>query len=100
MTKFFLVAGVSPPPRSHSEVNTSKHRTTTDDAPKPTHQAASKPAWLLALEIVTGVMVGSLVLIALITAFQRCNSKPSLIIPWKKSNSEKEHMTVFIGWDP
>ncbi|KAL5747469.1 hypothetical protein ACOSP7_024469 [Xanthoceras sorbifolium] len=86
------LCGGTPPARTHSGVN-SKHRPA-DEVSK--HQAASKPAWLLALEIVTGTMVGSLFLIALLTAFQRCNSKPSLIIPWKKSASEKDHMTVFV----
>lgn len=57
-----------------------------------------KPTWLLALEIVTGVMVGSLFLVALLTAVQRFNNKSSIIIPWKKSASEKEQMGVYIGW--
>ena len=61
------------------------------------HQGTSKPAWLLALEIVTGTMVGSLFLVAILTAMQRCNSKASIIIPWKKSASEKDHITVYIG---
>ncbi|KAK2664061.1 hypothetical protein Ddye_002635 [Dipteronia dyeriana] len=87
-----MLCGSTPPARTPPGGNP-KHRPA-DDVSK--HQAASKPAWLLALEIVTGTMVGSLFLIALLTAFQRCNSKPSLIIPWKKSASEKEHMTVFI----
>ncbi|XP_027342359.1 probable LRR receptor-like serine/threonine-protein kinase At1g63430 isoform X2 [Abrus precatorius] len=57
---------------------------------------ASKPTWLLALEIVTGTMVGSLFLIAILTAFQRCNNKSSIIIPWKKSASEKDHTAIYI----
>ncbi|XP_024452881.2 probable LRR receptor-like serine/threonine-protein kinase At1g63430 isoform X3 [Populus trichocarpa] len=60
------------------------------------HPRASKPAWLLALEIVTGTMVGCLFLIAFITALQRCKDKSSLIIPWKKSSSQKDHVTVYI----
>ncbi|KAJ6946291.1 hypothetical protein NC651_001137 [Populus alba x Populus x berolinensis] len=59
-------------------------------------RSASKPAWLLALEIVTGTMVGCLFLIAFITALQRCKDKSSLIIPWKKSSSQKDHVTVYI----
>ncbi|KAK8495809.1 hypothetical protein V6N13_026317 [Hibiscus sabdariffa] len=59
-------------------------------------QKAAKPAWLLALEIATGIMAGSLFLVAILTAFQRCNSKPAIIIPWKKSGSEKEHLMVFV----
>jgi len=61
------------------------------------HQEASKPAWLLALEIVTGTMVGSLFIIAILTAIQRCNNKSSIIIPWKKSASGKDYMAVHIG---
>jgi hypothetical protein len=54
----------------------------------------------LALEIVTGTMVGCLFLIAFITALQRCKDKSSLIIPWKKSSSQKDHVTVYIGLLP
>ncbi|KAE8658511.1 putative LRR receptor-like serine/threonine-protein kinase [Hibiscus syriacus] len=59
------------------------------------HQKASKPAWLLALEISTGTTAGYLFLVSILTAFQRCNSKPAIIIPWRKSGSEKEHLMVF-----
>ncbi|KAK8685046.1 hypothetical protein V6N13_041057 [Hibiscus sabdariffa] len=57
---------------------------------------ASKPTWLLALEIATGIMVGCLFLVAILTVFQRCNSKPAIIIPWRKSGSEKEHLMVYV----
>ncbi|XP_027914095.1 probable LRR receptor-like serine/threonine-protein kinase At1g63430 isoform X2 [Vigna unguiculata] len=60
------------------------------------HHGASKPVWLLALEIVTGTMVGSLFLVAVLAAFQRCNKKSSIIIPWKKSGSQKDHTAVYI----
>ncbi|KAG4972941.1 hypothetical protein AAZX31_11G024200 [Glycine max] len=60
------------------------------------HHRASKPVWLLALEIVTGTMVGSLFLVAVLAAFQRCNKKSSIIIPWKKSGSQKDHTAVYI----
>ncbi|GMH26591.1 hypothetical protein Nepgr_028434 [Nepenthes gracilis] len=60
------------------------------------HPAASKPAWLLSLEIVTGIMVGSLFLIALVTTFQRCHSKSTMIIHWMKSGSEKDRYGVYI----
>ncbi|XP_059661763.1 probable LRR receptor-like serine/threonine-protein kinase At1g63430 [Cornus florida] len=58
------------------------------------HQTASKPAWLLALEIMTGSMVGFLFLVVLFTVLQKWKSKSS--IPWKKSASEKDHMTISI----
>ncbi|KAM7280595.1 hypothetical protein ACFE04_007729 [Oxalis oulophora] len=61
------------------------------------HKRASKrPTWLFALEIVTGVVVGSLFVIALLTAYLRWNSKSSIIIPWKKSSSGKDHLAVYI----
>ncbi|KAF7810264.1 putative LRR receptor-like serine/threonine-protein kinase [Senna tora] len=84
-------AGASPA-KSHPLINP-KHRPA-DYLSK--HQRASKPAWLLALEIVTGTMVGALFLVAVVTALQRVNNKSSIIIPWKKSASEKEHTTVYI----
>ncbi|KAI4326975.1 hypothetical protein L6164_019484 [Bauhinia variegata] len=87
-------AGASPA-TSHPGVYP-KHRSA-EDVSK--HHGASKPAWLLALEIVTGIMVGSFFLIGVLTALQKCNNKSSIIIPWKKSASEKEHMTVYIDQD-
>ncbi|KAL2544099.1 putative LRR receptor-like serine/threonine-protein kinase [Forsythia ovata] len=85
--------GGAPPAKNHPVVNT-KHRPVED---RSKHQAnSSKPAWLLALEIVTGVMVGSLFVIAMLTAVQKCKSESSIIIPWKKSASEKDYMTICI----
>ncbi|KAK7251292.1 hypothetical protein RIF29_34349 [Crotalaria pallida] len=84
-------AGTSPA-KSHPAAN-SKHQSS-EHVSK--HQGTSKPTWLLALEIVTGLMVGSLFVIAILTAFQRFKNKPSIIIPWKKSASEKDHTTVYI----
>ncbi|KAK2989084.1 hypothetical protein RJ640_018873, partial [Escallonia rubra] len=84
--------GKTTPTKSHPGVDT-KHRPVED---RSKHQAASKPSWLLALEIVTGVMVGSLFLVALLTAVQKCKSRSSIIIPWKKSASEKDHMAIFV----
>ncbi|XP_059645626.1 probable LRR receptor-like serine/threonine-protein kinase At1g63430 [Cornus florida] len=84
--------GGAPPAKSHPRVS-AKHRPAESESK---HQAASKPAWLLALEIVTGTMVGSLFLVALLTTLQKCNSKSPIIIPWKKSASEKDHMTICI----
>ncbi|PPD78161.1 hypothetical protein GOBAR_DD24916 [Gossypium barbadense] len=80
------------PSRSHQAPSLKHH--SFKDAAK--HRKASKPAWLLALEIATGIMAGSLFLVAILTAFQRCRSKPAIIIPWKKSGSEKEHLMVYV----
>lgn len=60
------------------------------------HQRASKPAWLLTLEIITGITTGSLFIIAVITSLRRCNGKSSIIIPWKKSSSGKDHVSLYI----
>lgn len=83
--------GGAPPSKSHPGANT-KHQPLADSSK---HQGSSKPTWLLALEIVTGTMVGAFFLVAILTAFQRCKSKSSIIIPWKKSSS-KDNMTVYI----
>ncbi|XP_048446121.1 probable LRR receptor-like serine/threonine-protein kinase At1g63430 [Pyrus x bretschneideri] len=82
----------APPSKGHPGSNP-KH---TPDKVVSKHREASKPAWLLALEIVTGTMVCSLFLVAVFTAVHKCNSKSSIIIPWKKSASEKDHITVYI----
>ncbi|XP_057462237.1 probable LRR receptor-like serine/threonine-protein kinase At1g63430 [Actinidia eriantha] len=87
-------AGASPA-KTHSRVNTT-HQPAQNGSK---HHAASRPAWLLALEIVTGTMVGSIVLVALVTALLRCKSKPPLIIPWKKSSSNKDQTMIYIDSD-
>ncbi|MFS8003558.1 putative protein kinase RLK-Pelle-LRR-VI-2 family [Helianthus anomalus] len=56
----------------------------------------SKPAWLLAVEVVTGVTVGSLFLIAVFTFVLRCKSKLSVLNIWKKSRRYKDHMAVYV----
>ncbi|XP_010447211.1 PREDICTED: probable LRR receptor-like serine/threonine-protein kinase At1g63430 [Camelina sativa] len=52
------------------------------------------PIWLRNFEIVTGSSVGLLFLVVLFSAFSLCNVKRSLIVPWKKSASEKEKFTT------
>ncbi|XP_028065234.1 probable LRR receptor-like serine/threonine-protein kinase At1g63430 isoform X2 [Camellia sinensis] len=90
--------GGAPPAKHRSGVNPNNRPA--QDGTK--HQAtlkpisASKPAWLLALEIATGTMVGSIFLVALLTALQRCKSNSSITIPWKKSASDNGHMTTYI----
>ncbi|KAG2681217.1 hypothetical protein I3760_11G133700 [Carya illinoinensis] len=80
------------PAKSHTRANTT--RLPVGDVSK--HQGPSKPAWLLALEVATATMVGFILLVAILTALQKCNSKSSIIIPWRKSTSGKDHMTVCI----
>ncbi|CAN1253768.1 Probable LRR receptor-like serine/threonine-protein kinase At1g63430 [Linum perenne] len=60
------------------------------------HQGKSKPVWLLVLEVVTGTMVVAIFVMFLLTAFQRWNTKSANIMPWKKSTSRKENVTVCI----
>nr|XP_043606379.1 probable LRR receptor-like serine/threonine-protein kinase At1g63430 [Erigeron canadensis] len=57
---------------------------------------SSKPAWITSIEVVTGVMVGAFFLIALFTAARRYKGKQPIIIPWKKSTTEKDHMEIVI----
>ncbi|EOA18793.1 hypothetical protein CARUB_v10007407mg [Capsella rubella] len=57
---------------------------------------ASTPMWLRNFEIVTGSSVGLLFLVVMLAAFSLCNIKRSLIVPWKKSTSEKEKFTVYV----
>jgi hypothetical protein len=90
---YYFIAGASPA-QGHPVVKP-KHHSKAVHVSK--HEGGSKPAWLLALEIATGTMVGALFLIGMITAIQRCNNKSSIIIPWKKSASEKEQIAVYIG---
>lgn len=73
-----------------------KHRPEIDHKHDP---HSSKPAWLLALEVVTGVIVGSIFLVALLTAAYRCKGKPLISIPWKKSGSDKDCMTIIVDTD-
>ncbi|KAK9668165.1 hypothetical protein RND81_13G038900 [Saponaria officinalis] len=78
--------------QSKPSANT-KHKSPEDETEHPSN---SKPSWLLAVEVVTGTMVGVLFLTALLTGLKRCNSKSSLIIPWKKSGSDKDRLAVYI----
>lgn len=92
---YYFIAGASPA-KSQPVVNPNHQlEPPTENVSK--HHRPSKPVWLLALEIVTGTMVGSLFLVALLAAFQKCNKRSSIIIPWKKSGSQKDHTAVYIS---
>ncbi|KAK6117080.1 hypothetical protein DH2020_049125 [Rehmannia glutinosa] len=87
--------GGAQPTKARSEVNPKPMPT--EKEPKHHQANSSKPAWLLALEIGTGIMVGVLFVIALFTAAQKWTRKSSIIIPWKKSSSgAKDNMTIYI----
>lgn len=87
-----LCAGGAPSTKDHS-VNT-RHMPTNDKSKVKTN--SSKPLWLLALEIGTGTIVGVLFVVALFTASQKLKRSPSISIPWKKSSSAKDHISIYI----
>ncbi|VVB09480.1 unnamed protein product [Arabis nemorensis] len=60
------------------------------------NKRVSTPMWLLDFEIVTGSSVGLLFLVIIFSVCSMCNLKRSLIVPWKKSASEKEQFTVYV----
>lgn len=91
--KTFLAASATPI-KTHPGVNT-KRRPIQYGHKHQSHD--SKPGWLLALEIVTGFMVGLLFVVALVTAVKKWKTRPSIIIPWKKSGSAKDYMPIYIG---
>ncbi|XP_049399108.1 probable LRR receptor-like serine/threonine-protein kinase At1g63430 [Solanum stenotomum] len=83
------LCGGTPPAKSNPAQSNNKHRTVEGRAK---HKSASKPTWLFVLEVVTGVIAGSLFLVAILAAIQKCKNESSIIIPWKKSASMKDHM--------
>ncbi|CAN4095244.1 unnamed protein product [Withania somnifera] len=87
------LCGGTPPAKGHPAQSNNKHRPVEGRA---RHQSDSKPTWLLVLEVVTGAIAGSLFLVAILTAIKKCKNKSSIIIPWKKSASMKDHLTVCI----
>ncbi|CAD5333641.1 unnamed protein product [Arabidopsis thaliana] len=57
---------------------------------------ASRQTWLWNFEIVTGSSIGLLFLVVMFSACSLCKIKRSLIVPWKKSASEKDKFTVYV----
>ncbi|KAG9441177.1 hypothetical protein H6P81_017031 [Aristolochia fimbriata] len=84
--------GGTPPAKVHQAPKPEKKHFEYETA----HHKSSKPTWLLALEITTGVIVGLLLLFAIFAAIKRFRAKPSVIIPWKKAGSMKDHTTISI----
>ncbi|XP_077223807.1 putative LRR receptor-like serine/threonine-protein kinase At1g63430 isoform X2 [Tasmannia lanceolata] len=60
------------------------------------HLGSSRPTWLLALEITTGIVVGFLLLLAIFAAVKRCKAKSQLIIPSKKTANGKDHIAISV----
>ncbi|KAL8141649.1 hypothetical protein V2J09_014681 [Rumex salicifolius] len=87
-------AASSPPVKSRPLAYTTKHGPQEDGAK---HPGNSKPTWILAVEIGAGIMVGGFFLAFILIAFKRCNkNKSAIIIPWKKSASDKDRLAVYI----
>ncbi|CAM8885534.1 unnamed protein product [Rhodiola kirilowii] len=85
--------GISLPVKTSPGLDSRHHPTATNSK----RRIPSKPAWLLALEIVTGTIIGALIVVAAVTAIVKCKSQPPIIISWKKSSSlKKEQMNVFV----
>ncbi|CAN7051638.1 hypothetical protein IGI04_027347 [Brassica rapa subsp. trilocularis] len=84
-------------PRERFQGNCMK---TKDVKQRPSSECAKKKKkhmWLLDFEIVTGSSVGLLFLVVTFSALRFCNIKRTLIVPWKKTASEKEeHFTVYV----
>ncbi|CAH9114169.1 unnamed protein product [Cuscuta europaea] len=86
--------GSTPHGKNHTIVNTTPHPLADNPSLR---QPSSKPTWLLALEVGTGIAVGTLFIVALLTTFQKLKTKASIIIPWKMSGSQNEdHMPIFV----
>ncbi|KAI3501262.1 hypothetical protein L1887_29126 [Cichorium endivia] len=88
--------GIASPSTPRKRPRDMKHRPEGDQQHEP---HASKPAWLSALEVVTGGIAGLIFLAALLTAAHRCKVKPSIIIPWKKPRTDKDCMTIIVDTD-
>ncbi|KAI3985318.1 hypothetical protein MKX01_033632 [Papaver californicum] len=63
------------------------------------HQRKSQPAWLLALEIVTGIVAAIIILFAVLAAVKKCKGKCHVRIPWKKVRNGNEPIYMYIESD-
>ncbi|CAI9094020.1 OLC1v1029654C1 [Oldenlandia corymbosa var. corymbosa] len=86
------VTGGAPTSNGRQVVSNSHHAV---EDPKH-HTSSPKPSWLLPLEIVTGVMVGTLVLGIIISALHKWKKKPFIINPWKRSASDRGYSTICV----
>lgn len=92
-TSYVYISGASPPAESH-QGDGLKHQHAKDSSK---HQVASQPAWLLALEVVTGTLTTIVLLFAVLAAIKKCKGKYPIIIPWKKVANGNEQMIMYIG---
>ncbi|XP_047940352.1 probable LRR receptor-like serine/threonine-protein kinase At1g63430 [Salvia hispanica] len=86
-------AHAASPNKTHAGMNTKYNAT---EVRSSRHQSKnSKPVWILVLEIMTGLLIGLLFVVAIFTVVQMWKRRrPSIIIPWKKS-STKDCMTMY-----
>lgn len=82
--------------KNHPADNSSKSKPKANGSKHPDN---SKPAWIFILEIVIGTIVGALFFVAMVAIFRRCNSKRAMMMPWKRSTSDKGRLTVYIDPD-
>ncbi|XP_073005002.1 probable LRR receptor-like serine/threonine-protein kinase At1g63430 isoform X1 [Typha latifolia] len=60
------------------------------------HQILQQPAWLLILEITTGVLVIIFIITGTVTAAKSCKLKPYVRIPWKRTMNWRKEIAVSI----
>ncbi|KAI7743973.1 hypothetical protein M8C21_030970 [Ambrosia artemisiifolia] len=82
-----------PPASAH---NTRGTRIQSADQKAKNQARDSNPSWLLAVEVVIGVMAGSIFLIGVYILVLKCKSIPSALNMWNKSTSYKDHMAVYV----
>jgi len=70
--------------------------TATDSHEEHEHKKRKEPKWLLILEVATGVFV-FVFLVSCVVAFKRWKPKSSVIIPWKRTTTWKDQITISIG---
>lgn len=88
--------GGNPPKKSQTAGKTSLHPTEKD---KNQNRDSKPPVWLIVVEVMAGVSITSLFLIALLTLILRCKSKPSVLNLWRKSGNDKHLMSVYVDSD-
>ncbi|MCL7046241.1 hypothetical protein MKW94_029275 [Papaver nudicaule] len=87
--------GASQPAGSHQPANVGHQHAKGESK----HKRKSQPAWLLALEIITGILAAVILLFAVLAAVRKCNGKYHFGTPWKKVRSGNESMFMYIESD-
>jgi hypothetical protein len=63
------------------------------------HRNPKQPWWLLALEIVTGILIIVFIVTGIVSASKICKLKPALNVkaPWSRAQSLKDEISISIG---